>query len=201
MRCYITGRLSLPGPGDLLAVIAHALQEGIELIQIREKDLPPRRLLALVQSALSLPNPHRTRILVNSRVDVALAAGAHGAHLPSGSPPPSAWRGMVPSGFQFGVSCHTLDELKAAERGGASFALYSPIFESATKPGYGPALGLDALRRAVASAGIPVLALGGITAANQQLCLQAGAAGVAGISLFQQAFLDAVAGLSRKKAV
>ena len=188
MRCYITDRLALPGPEHLLPVIARALAAGIELIQVREKDLGARALAELVRAALALPNPHGARIVVNTRVDVALAAGAPGAHLPGGSPPPSAWRGIVPPGFLFGVSCHSLDDLRAADTGGADFALYSPIFESSSKPGYGPALGLDALRAAVHAVRIPVLALGGITETNAPACLTAGAAGVAGISLYQNRF-------------
>lgn len=188
MRCYITDRRALGGSENLLAVIARALDAGIELIQIREKDLPARHLAELVKAALALPNPRHSRILVNTRVDVALATGAHGAHLPGGSPPPSTWRAIVPAGFLFGVSCHSLTDLRDAETGGADFAFYSPIFESSSKPGYGPALGLEALRAAARAVRIPVFALGGITEQNTPACLEAGASGIAGISLFQNKF-------------
>lgn len=188
MRCYITDRRALGGLENLLSVIARVLNTGIEFIQIREKDLPARQLAELVTAALAMPNPHHARILVNTRVDVALAAGAHGAHLPGGSPPPSTWRAIVPASFLFGVSCHSLAGLRDAEAGGADFAFYSPIFESSSKPGYGPALGLEALRAAARAVRIPVLALGGITEQNTPACLQAGASGIAGISLFQNKF-------------
>ena len=96
------------------------------------------------------------------------------------------------------MSCHSLDELRKAEDGGADYAFYSPIFNSISKPEYGAAVGLDALARACASVKIPVLALGGVSAANARECAAAGAAGVAGISLFQSpADLAGVAALLR----
>jgi thiamine-phosphate pyrophosphorylase len=186
IKCYITDRRLLTPPAALLDVIARNLALGIEWIQIREKDLPARDLFHLVQSALALPNPHGSRILVNTRVDVALAAGAAGAHLPAGSPPAKMWRGLTPPGFLIGVSCHTVEEVRAAEEEAADYAVFGPVFAPRSKFSPLPPHGLDGLTRAARAVRIPVIALGGITSTNVEECLHAGAAGVAAISLYQE---------------
>jgi thiamine-phosphate pyrophosphorylase len=182
IRCYITDRKSTP---SLLESIARNLAVGVEWIQIREKDLGSKELLELVRNAMALPNPHATKFIVNGRMDVALAAGAAGLHLPSGSIAANRWRVLAPSGFLIGVSCHTIEEVREAESTGAEYVLFGPVFAPLSKSSTLAPRGLDSLGDAARSVRIPVLALGGIASENTQSCVDAGAAGVAGISLFQ----------------
>jgi thiamine-phosphate pyrophosphorylase len=185
IRCYITNSRSLPAGVSLIDNIARNLAAGLGWVQIREKDLSARDLFDLTRLVLSLPNPHGTKILVNTRVDVALAAGASGAHLPAASPAPQVWRTFTPPGFLIGVSCHTLDEVGAAEDQGADYAVFGPVFAPRSKATGLEPRGIEGLAQAVRGVRIPVLALGGITATNAEECIQAGAAGIAAISLYQ----------------
>lgn len=187
IQCYITGRSSLADGETLLEAIARNLIAGPDWIQIREKDFSARELYALVRAALNLPNPRGVKFLVNGRLDVALASRASGVHLPSNSPSPHLWRRIAPPEFSIGVSCHSVEEVQQADHEGADYVLFGPVFVPLSKPLEGRIAGVDELGRAATAVRIPVLALGGITHENAHACLEAGAAGIAGISLYQTA--------------
>ncbi len=187
VRCYITDRSLLPGaPGDriatLLDCVGRAARQGATLIQLREKDLPARELFALAQAAQARLAETGGKLLINDRLDIALAVGAAGVHLPAAGLPVAAVRRAAPAGFLITRSCHSPAEAAAAARDGADFCLLAPIFPTPSKPGAIP-LGIEALRAAAAHA--RVLALGGVTEENIAACLAAGAAGIAGIRYFQ----------------
>jgi len=192
--CYITDRRAL-GKKPLLPRIIEAARAGVDIIQIREKDLPTRELVALAQAAIDGVRATKARIVVNDRLDVALALGAAGVHLGTSSMPPRAVRdcvnrdfvsgNFVPADFLVGVSCHSLDEAVKAEAAGADYLLLGPIFPTPSKLPYGPPLGLPTLKKVTARITIPVLALGGITVERVKPCIEVGAAGIAGISIFQ----------------
>jgi thiamine-phosphate pyrophosphorylase len=155
-----------------------AVRSDVEFVQIREPQLPPRRLAEFVRAAMA----GGSKVLVNDRVDVALACGARGAHLKSGSASPHDFRKITPPGFVITFACHGEEDLELAQ--GADFLLVSPVFRPLSKQDTRPALGIEGLKRMMARSSIPVLALGGITEDNSGRCLAAGATGVAGISLF-----------------
>lgn len=177
----------------MLDRIRAALAAGVDYVQIREKSLSTRDLFRLVEGAVAVRRSGR--LLVNDRADVALACGADGVHLPAERPPATEIRALAAQskarlalddagpGFLVGVSCHSVEEVERAAAEAADFAVLGPIF---TTPGKGSPLGLEPLELA-ARLPIPVLALGGLTLENAGRCLEAGAAGVAGIRLFQNA--------------
>lgn len=187
---YITDRRQFPGTDAeqrkaLLAKITEAAAAGVDLIQLRERDLSGRALERLAADAVAAVRSQRsgTRLLINSRIDVALATGADGVHLRSEDVSAADARAMARgrSDFIVGVSCHTVDEVRLAWSQGADFAVFAPVFEKEGRPGGG----LRALREACKAVPNFVVALGGITAGNAAACREAGANGVAGIRLFQ----------------
>ncbi len=218
---YITDRRQWAGDEParrrlLLARIEEAARAGVDYIQLREKDLPARALERLAHEAAEIirsvapvrgtPDNSKletrnSKLLLSSRLDVALAVGADGVHLPAGDLSPSDVRAIVAAAsrnsrletrsFLVACSCHSLDELRSARDAGADFAVFGPVFEKVGEHAR-PGLGLDALRAAChgqaakPARALPVLALGGVTLANARACLEAGAAGIAAIRLFQE---------------
>jgi|HubBroStandDraft_6_1064221.scaffolds.fasta_scaffold312207_2 thiamine-phosphate pyrophosphorylase len=204
---YITDRTQFPGDESarrraLLSKIDEAARSGVDYIQLREKDLSGRELeklareCAVIIRILRTKNRElRTRLLINSRTDVALAAGADGVHLRSddisAATARSIWQQatardsqLAARGFLIAVSRHSASDVIRAESDRADFAVFAPVFEKNDTREI-QAQGLDALRAACA-ARIPVLALGGVTLENAASCLAAGAAGIAGVRLFQE---------------
>ena len=168
------------GSGQCEGSLTHA---EVDFIQIREPDLSSRELATRVRG---LMRPDGPRILVNDRTDVAIACGAAGVHLRDHSVSPKVIRRIAPPGFVITVACHDADAVIRAADEGADYAVLAPIFAPLSKPLSGPPLGLETLRGIATWAKIPVIALGGVTSENAPLCVEAGAAGIAGITIFQR---------------
>ena len=169
--------------------MARAIAAGVDWIQIREKDLDGRALAELVRFAVAEARATGARVLVNDRLDIAIAAGAGGVHLGENSLPLETvmeWRRSAASkDFLVGVSSHSLASARAAALGGADYVIFGPIFATPAKAAFGGPQGVDRLREVCSTVEIPVLAIGGVNAGNARECIAAGAAGIAAIRLFQ----------------
>ncbi|HEX8773153.1 MAG TPA: thiamine phosphate synthase [Pyrinomonadaceae bacterium] len=172
----------------IVSLTAAAVAARIHLIQLREKNLTARTLYELAARAARLTEGSDTRLLVNDRADIARAAGADGVHLTTRSLEAGVVRRAFGDDFLIGVSAHSLAEASSAERAGADFATFGPVFDTPSKRAYGQPTGLDALTEAARTlAPFPLLALGGITVENAHDALRAGADGLAAIRLFNDA--------------
>jgi len=208
LLCYVTHRQGLPvaNPADSIEAqirkIAEVAAAGVDWVQIREKDLTAGELASLTRQALrgaaksSAECSSLIRVLVNDRLDVAIAGRADGIHLGEKSLPITEAQRLVKSAilrravdesFLIGVSCHSLESARAAERSGADYIFFGPIFATPSKQGFGPSQGTERLQQVCCAVPIPVLAIGGITLDNAASCIHAGAAGLAAIRLFQDA--------------
>ncbi len=163
-------------------VVEAAVQAGVRAFQLREKDLEARELTALAERLLHSVHIAGGLLLINDRIDVALAVGAAGAHLSQRGLPPAVARRLLGPGRLLGVSCHSLAEAEEAQAGGADFILLGPIFFTPSKASHGPPLGLELLRQVRPRIQLPIFAIGGINAANRGEAVTAGADGVAVIS-------------------
>jgi thiamine-phosphate pyrophosphorylase len=161
-----------------LAEIAEAaFRGGCRWFSLREKDLPAGERRALLADLVALGRHYGAAIMAHEDIDAVVATGAAGVHLPGGSDPTVARRRLLDG--LIGVSCHSAEDAAAQFRAGADYVTLSPIFLTDSKPGYGPAIGLDALATATATGAGPVIALGGIGPDNAGQCLAAGARGIA----------------------
>ncbi len=185
--CMISDRRRLGDDGEaaLIRRIASAARAGVHLVQIRERDMPDGALLTLVTQAVDAVRGTRTRILVNDRVDVAIAAGAHGVHLRGDSAPASRVRMVAPPFFLIGRSVHALDEIAyVVADGDVDYLLFGTVFETASKPNR-LSTGVAGLAAAVnAAATVPVIAIGGMTLSSAGQLGATGCAGFAAIGQF-----------------
>lgn len=164
--------------GDLVATVAAALAGGLRWVSVREKDLPEREQAALVQALRPLAHAHGARLTLHGSAVLAQSAGADGVHLPGGSDAAAA-RAVLGPGALIGQSIHGVGEAAAADVAALDYLVAGPAFETASKPGYGPALGADGLRALRAASPLPLIAIGGIGVAQLALCHAGGASGVA----------------------
>ena len=168
----------------LIRRVRAAAAKGVHLIQVRERDLDGGPLTRLVTACVDAVRGTRARVLVNDRFDVAVAAGAHGVHLRGDSFPPSRIRACAPRGFLIGRSVHSVSDARIAVEGAAvDYLIFGTVFASPSKPDR-PAAGLGELSAVASATRVPVLAIGGMTSARITDVMRAGAAGVAGISMF-----------------
>jgi thiamine-phosphate pyrophosphorylase len=165
---------------------AWAVASKVDLIQVRERDLEAAKLAALVTDLVRVSRGSGTRVVVNDRIDVALACGADGVHLRHGSVPATAARTIAPAGFLVGRSVHSAAEAEGA--GPVDYLIAGTVFRTPSKPEASALLGLDGLAKVVQAAAVPVLAIGGITRERLDEVAATGAAGAAGIGLFVEWF-------------
>ena len=187
--CMITdGRTASGRSADALVdSVAAAARAGVNLIQIRERDLDDCALLPLTIRCVAAVAGTRARVVVNDRLDVALAARAHGVHLRSDSYGARRVRRLAPAGFLVGRSIHGADDARRSmENDGLDYLIFGTVFETSSKAGRRPA-GPGALEEVVRATAIPVLAVGGVTVENASLVARAGGAGIAAIGLFADA--------------
>jgi thiamine-phosphate pyrophosphorylase len=190
-RLYlITNRRAFLHSNDQFQAIELAARAGCPLIQIREKDLSARELKEFTLRAVAAARPFGAKTLVNDRLDVALAAGADGVHLPVASLSVADARAIADQNgkqeFLIAASTHSEAEVRRAASQGVDFVVYGPIFDTPSKREYGAPLGVESLSKLCAEIETPILGLGGVTLENYQEVLQTGAAGVAAIGLFSR---------------
>ena len=174
-------------PTPLVDVVSEVLDAGVTAIQLREKDLDDTELIQLAQPIAEVCRNYEAKLFINTSPRVTREVGAAGVHLPANAESVETVVGGVcnpdsDENLYVGCSVHSLDAAQKREAEGADFVTYSPIYPTASKPGYGPAVGVKSLIEVTEVVKIPVYALGGITPDRVDECLAAGAFGVAVMS-------------------
>lgn len=181
-RLYAITDRSLCAPQPLVETVRELLDAGVRFFQVREKDLGPEELQSLAEPLVRLCHEYDARALINAPTAVAAGAGADGIHLPGAGDPVEAVRAASGRLLLVGCSTHDLEEVRRRETEGADFVVYGPVHPTDSKPGHGPALGPEGLRRVAGVARVPIFALGGVTPERVEACMKAGAFGVAVMS-------------------
>jgi thiamine-phosphate pyrophosphorylase len=172
--------------GDVVSVVTAALAAGCRWVSLREKDLPEAEQAALLGDLVARARPFGATIGLHGDVEIARSGNAHALHLPAGGDAGAA-RELLGREALIGLSVHAADEARRAAAGIVDYLIAGPVFETQSKPGYGPAIGTAGLAAIVQAAPVPVLAVGGVTADNVAACLRAGAAGVAAMGSVMRA--------------
>ncbi|MDE0681926.1 MAG: thiamine phosphate synthase [Candidatus Poribacteria bacterium] len=169
-------------PTPLADVVSKLLDAGVNAIQLREKDLDDTELIQLAQPIAELCRDYEAKLFINTNTYIALEVGAAGVHLPADAESVETVKARTGNSLYVGCSVHSLDAAQKREAEGADFLTYSPIYRTASKPGYGPAVGVASLTEVAGNVKLPIFALGGITPDRVTECLAAGAFGVAVMS-------------------
>ena len=178
----ITDRKLVTHYVSLITAVEEALKGGVKALQVREKDLGTRELLDMAYRMREITDKYRAKLFINDRVDIALSVEADGVHLGQNSIPPHAVRKIAKGKFMIGVSAHSIEEAKQAEKEGADFITLGPVYKTPSKLKYGQPLGVDIIRKTKAEISIPVFAIGGIKKDRIKEVMNAGADGIALIS-------------------
>jgi thiamine-phosphate pyrophosphorylase len=184
---YLITDRRLSAPGRLTETIRQALDGGARCVQLREKDLPGAELFRLAVELRELTLRYNALLLINDRLDIALASGADGVHLAVSSLPVREVRLLAGGTMMIGYSAHNVDEALTAQSDGADFVTFGPVYHTSSKAAYGDPCGVNKLTSAVSSLSGPVFALGGVGLDNIEEVLEAGVRGIALISAIQSA--------------
>ena len=190
--CLVTDRAQTRDR-DLITVVGECLAAGLPAVQVREKDLPPADVARLCRALRPLTAARGALLIVNDRVDIALAVGADGVQRTSTSMTVEDMRAAADKRVRIGASVHSLDEAVAAATAGAEWLFFGPVYDTPSKRGYGPPQGLAALERVASAVAVPVVAIGGVTPERVREVRAAGARGVAAISAILSAECPAAA--------